>query len=125
MLLMMNKAQTLAEISVLLGVVVLAFTGMQVYIKRGLQARYKTSVDAAVSMAQKSAEEESGLLQYEPYYQDQAQKSTAKQADVESFETSEGQQRKLQRKEYLDQSIERSSVLGVKFEEDDHWEESE
>lgn len=55
-----NKAQGLAELAVLLGLVMAALIGMQVYVKRGLQARYKAIVDAAGDAY--------GLHQYEPYY---------------------------------------------------------
>ncbi len=40
-----NKAQSIIEYSVLLGLVVAAFVGMQVYLKRGIQAAVKISAD--------------------------------------------------------------------------------
>lgn len=55
-----NKAQSLAELAVLLGLVIAALISMQVYVKRALQARYKAIVDASGDVY--------GLRQYEPYY---------------------------------------------------------
>lgn len=55
-----NKAQSLAELAVLLGLVIAALISMQVYVKRALQARYKAVVDASGDFY--------GLHQYEPYY---------------------------------------------------------
>ena len=55
-----NKAQTLAEYALLITIIVAAIAGMQIYLKRGLQAKYKSFVDGAGQMA--------GIKQYEPYY---------------------------------------------------------
>lgn len=54
-----TKAQSLAEYALIISVVLAAIIGMQVYVKRGLQARLKTFVDGAT-----------GTRQYEPYYTD-------------------------------------------------------
>ena len=56
----LQKAQTLAEYSILAGLIIAALLGMQLYVKRGLQARYKKVVDVAGEVA--------GVQQYEPYY---------------------------------------------------------
>jgi len=42
-----NKAQSLTEYSICLAVVILAVVTMQVYVKRGLQARHKDAADYA------------------------------------------------------------------------------
>ena len=55
-----NKAQSFAEYSILAVLVLTAITGIQLYVKRGLQAKYKNVVDCAGDM--------SGTKQYEPYY---------------------------------------------------------
>ncbi len=55
-----KAAQTIAEYSLLVAAVVMAATAMTVYAKRGLQGRYKDSVD----QAQKAA----GAKQYEPTF---------------------------------------------------------
>jgi Flp pilus assembly pilin Flp len=55
-----NQAQTLSEYALLIAIISAAIFGMQVYVKRGLQARYKTVVDVTG--------ESVGIKQYEPYY---------------------------------------------------------
>ena len=78
-------AQAISEICILLFVVVVALVGIQLYVKRGLQARYKTSVDAAVTMALVAAN--AGVYrQYEPYYRDDASLSGSKHMVSEAFD---------------------------------------
>lgn len=60
-----KKAQTIAEYSILLSLILVALLGMQVYVKRGLQARYRKMVDCAGEAA--------GIQQYEPYYTQSSQ----------------------------------------------------
>ena len=73
MLVRIRKAQSTAEYAIILGVVVSAALAMQVYIKRGLQARAKSGVDAftqpsfTLTEGDVSAEFVS-RSQYEPYY---------------------------------------------------------
>jgi|SRR3989338_7906222 len=55
-----NQAQTLTEMALVFTLITGALIGMQVYLKRGLQARYKAIVDASGDVF--------GLHQYEPYY---------------------------------------------------------
>ena len=55
-----SKAQSLAEYAILISMVVVALAGINVYLKRGLQAKYKNVVDLAG--------ESVGIQQYEPYY---------------------------------------------------------
>ncbi len=55
-----KKAQTLAEYAILIGIVITSLVGIEVYVKRGLQAKYKSVVDLAG--------ESVGIKQYEPYY---------------------------------------------------------
>lgn len=59
----------MAELAVLLGLVAAAIIGMQAYVKRAMQARYKAIVDASGDFY--------GLHQYEPYYNSSSM--TAKQ----------------------------------------------
>lgn len=49
-----KEAQTLAEKTIILAVVISAFFAMQTYIKRGVQARIKTGVSAGVNLANKA-----------------------------------------------------------------------
>ena len=64
-----NRAQSVAEYSVCLALVLAALLGMQLYAKRGLQGRYKELVDHAVKQASSAAElTTTSPKQYEPYY---------------------------------------------------------
>jgi len=56
-----KRAQSMAEYSVCLALVLAALLGMQLYVKRGLQGRYKELVDHAAKQA-------ASPKQYEPYY---------------------------------------------------------
>jgi len=70
------RAQSTAEYAIILAVVMGAAVAMQVYVKRGLQARTKAGVDAVTGITATFAPEEGGgtsatfstLAQYEPYY---------------------------------------------------------
>ena len=73
MLIRLKRAQSVTEYAILLGIVIAAFAGMQVYLKRGLQARVKSGTDAFTSPA--TTIDVNGfttdflaLSQYEPYY---------------------------------------------------------
>ena len=60
-----KKGQNTAEYAILIGVIVAAVIAMQVYVRRGMQARMKDAVDYS-----KTADT-SGMFnttQYEPYY---------------------------------------------------------
>jgi gas vesicle protein len=77
MLIKLRKAQSTAEYAVVLGAIVAFALGMQVYLKRGLQARVKSGVDAFTQPAYTFTEETTGITasfdsaaQYEPYYQE-------------------------------------------------------
>ena len=74
-----SKAQSLAEYAVLVALIVAALAGINVYLKRGLQARYKTLVDAA-AIVTKSTGEKVGISQYEPYYAQSEQTTDQQQA---------------------------------------------
>jgi len=56
-----NKAQSLSEYSICLSVVLIVFTAINIYVKRGLQGRYKDVVGYTAKQA-------NSLRQYEPYY---------------------------------------------------------
>ncbi len=63
-----RRAQSVAEYSVCLALVLAALLGMQVYVKRGLQGRYKEAVDHAAKQAASAAQLAISPKQYEPYY---------------------------------------------------------
>ena len=54
-----NKAQSVLEVGLLLGIVAMALMAMQIYVKRGVQGSLKKAVDRDPDVA---------LLQYEPPY---------------------------------------------------------
>ena len=74
-----TRGQTVAEYAVLLSLVVAAAVAMQIYVRRGLQARMKKGTDAftgvTATMAGYDAAGTSATFasqdQYEPYYQEQ------------------------------------------------------
>lgn len=59
-----NKAQSVAEYSICLAIILLALVTMNFYVKRGLQGRYRDLTDYTTAKATGS------LGQYEPYYKD-------------------------------------------------------
>ena len=74
-----NKGQSLGELAILLAVIIAAIIGMQAYLKRGLQARYKAVVDAAADAFTHTGQDGviTALRQYEPYYASSVFTSTA------------------------------------------------
>lgn len=63
-----KRGQNTAEYAILIGVIVAAAIAMQIYIRRGMQARVKDAVDFT-----RTADDDSGNAlftqsQYEPYY---------------------------------------------------------
>jgi len=64
-----KRAQTTAEYAILIAIVVGAVVAMQVYVRRGLQARVKDAVD-------KTEGDIFTTKQYEPYYVDTSIDST-------------------------------------------------
>ena len=67
------KGQSTAEYAVVIAIVLGAVIGMQTFVKRGLQARYKVATDALASVkgANDLASFNSNLPQFEPYYAEQ------------------------------------------------------
>lgn len=61
-----NRGQVVAEYSVLISIVVVAFIVMNIYIKRGMQARLKDASDMQMSRA--AGETNFTTRQYEPEY---------------------------------------------------------
>ena len=68
-----KKAQHIAEFAIVLGIMVLSFSAMNLYIKRGLQGRYKQFADSVYTQA---FDREGG--QYEPYYTQQGSSSLSR-----------------------------------------------
>jgi hypothetical protein len=101
--------QYLAEIVILISLVVAAIVGIQTYMRRGLQAKFKDGVDAGVTMAQAGVAGFAppidgaymvtgpNLAQYEPYYTDEVTNLTMKQASSEKFSAGSAAQQSFSR----------------------------
>lgn len=59
-----RKGQSTAEYAILIGVIVAVAVGIQTYVKRGMQGRFKTEVDDMAAGTSELGTTE----QYEPYY---------------------------------------------------------
>ncbi len=78
-----KKGQNTAEYAILIGVIVAAAIAMQVYIRRGVQARIKDAVDfTATADDDMGGNVFSGNLQYEPYYDQGSTYTTTSTAQV-------------------------------------------
>ena len=73
-----RRGQNTAEYAILIGVIVAAAIAMQIYVRRGMQARIKDAVDYSVSEV-----DVFNRTQYEPYYMDSTLETTS---DSESSE---------------------------------------
>lgn len=65
-----RRAQNTAEYAILIGVIVAAAIAMQVYVRRGMQARVKDAVDFSRTMDDQEGDNVFNATQYEPYYMD-------------------------------------------------------
>ena len=67
-----KRGQNTAEYAILIGVIVAAAIAMQIYVRRGMQAKVKEAVDFTTTADTMSGVAEVGNLftqkQYEPYY---------------------------------------------------------
>ncbi len=84
-----RKGQNTAEYAILIGVIVAAAIAMQIYIRRGMQARVKDAVDFTMTadVDAGNALFNKSMVQYEPYYmqtnfQTVQQGSTSEQLQV-------------------------------------------
>ena len=112
-------AQSISEICLLLFVVVVALVGIQLYVKRALQARFKGSVDAAVTMAL-LATNAYVYKQYEPYYTDQEFSTTTQEIATEMMQGEEGQ-KSLRSRTHIRQDSEVSSKHEADFHKGAIW----
>lgn len=87
-----KRGQNTAEYAILIGVIVAAAIAMQIYIRRGMQARIKDAVDFT-----KTADDDSGghlfasnQSQYEPYYMDTQFTTTQRGQTSEALQTGGG-----------------------------------
>lgn len=81
MLWLRKKGQSTAEYAIVIGLVIAAIVAMQIYVKRGLQAKVKDAVDyneaGTSSVLGKTS-------QYEPYYTQSSMTSTQTGTEKES-----------------------------------------
>jgi uncharacterized protein (UPF0333 family) len=63
-----KKGQNTAEYAILIGVIVAAAIAMQIYVRRGMQARVKDAVDYSMTGANNEMGNFFTQKQYEPYY---------------------------------------------------------
>lgn len=92
-----RKAQTLAEKAVLMSIVIAAIFSMQIYVKRGLQAKLKTGISAGVGLANEAIPEFESVFQQEDHYVyyllrcvDDCQVQTYNQTQVEEAQRNYG-----------------------------------
>ena len=81
------KGQSTAEYAVVIAIVLGAVIGMQTFVKRGLQGRYKLATDTLTKVpgAANIPGFESNLSQYEPYYAQQSITTTRRDAYNEFY----------------------------------------
>jgi hypothetical protein len=84
-----KKAQSTAEYAILIGLVVAALLAMQVYVKRGLNAKMKDATDAFGTGTPGLAQTTGG--QYEPYYFGQDSTSGQTGSETKTLATGGGE----------------------------------
>jgi hypothetical protein len=99
-----RKSQSVTEYAILLGLAIAAFAGMQLYVKRSLNARIKKAADVATGAAAGESINITGAngqtmnvtfgtqSQYEPYYTDSKRETYSE--DVSREQVQNGQVRK-------------------------------
>lgn len=91
-----KRGQSTAEYAIVIGLVVAAAIAMQVYIKRGIQAKVKDGTDLLTSVTGAVAGQTLGTTeQYEPYYMESTFGVTRAQTATDSTLTGGGVQRDL------------------------------
>ncbi len=97
-----KKGQSIMEYAILVSLVIAALTGMQLYVRRGLQARIKDASDNLPNYVQREAGVEPGAIfneghiQYEPYYRGDSETTSTSGRGTEKFVAKDdGGQREL------------------------------
>jgi len=80
-----KKGQNTAEYAILIGVIVAAAIAMQIYVRRGMQARIKDAVDYSKTIDDDSGEDVFNTSQYEPYYMDSSLATTSDSTSSEAM----------------------------------------
>ena len=86
-----KKGQSIMEYAVLVSLVIAAITGMQLYVKRGLQAKIKDASDNLPNYITTQAGMAAGTVfneghtQYEPYYRGDSETTSTTARGTEKF----------------------------------------
>jgi len=72
-----RRGQNTAEYAILIGVIVAAAIAMQIYVRRGMQARIKDAVDYSQQADEGTGVDIFNSTQYEPYYMDSSLETTS------------------------------------------------
>lgn len=84
-----KKGQSIMEYAVLISLVIAAITGMQLYVKRGLQQRIKDASDNLPGYVQTKSAITSNIFgtntQYEPYYKGDSAISSTTTSGTEKY----------------------------------------
>ncbi len=86
-----KKGQSIMEYAVLVSLVIAALTGMQLYVKRGLQAKIKDASDNIPNYVRGKTELLAGEIyneghtQYEPYYRGDSTTTSTSVSGTEKF----------------------------------------
>jgi len=112
-----KKAQNTAEYAILIALIIGVFSAMQIYVRRGMQARIKSGADNIPQMV--IGQTEGGVsgdlfgnaTQYEPYYVREGEysmTSTTKEGTEKGIITNDGGQRDL-----VDATSQRTGRQGI------------
>ena len=86
-----KKGQSIMEYAILVSLVITALTGMQLYVRRGLQAKIKDASDNLPNYIRKQTDVASGDIfneghtQYEPYYRGGSETESTTTRGTEKF----------------------------------------
>ena len=80
-------AQTLAEYAICFTVAVAAIFTVSLYVRRGMQGRYKDASDYAIAEISAATGNSTYLKQYDPYYQEGISSSTFSTQSGENMQT--------------------------------------
>lgn len=81
-----KKGQNTAEYAILIGVIVAAAIAMQIYVRRGMQARIKGAVDYSMTADDTGGETIFNESQYEPYYMESGMETTSQAESSEAMQ---------------------------------------
>jgi hypothetical protein len=113
-----KQGQSLTEYAILFSVVAAAYLGMQLYFKRGVQAKIKGVSD---HFAQTASDTTGALNQYEPYYTAESSYDVTQRRDAD-VEVKEGfTVAKEGIAEHTDRAVGGHETQGTDLGADNHW----